>query len=79
MPVEVTTRRFSMGAELADGVSMLGRDAAAGLGCLFEWVIIVAYFGAAFLLHSWIMAAAPFALALVVIAWAYIWSRLDDH
>lgn len=58
---------------------MSGRDAAAGLGCLFDWVIVAAYFGAACLLRSWIMAVAPFALALVVIAWAYVWSRLDDH
>jgi hypothetical protein len=25
------------------------------------------------------MSGRPFALALVVIAWAFIWSRLDDH
>jgi hypothetical protein len=56
---------------------MSGRDVAAGLGCLFESVIFVAYFGVAFVLHSWMMAAAPFALALAAIAWAFLRARLD--
>jgi hypothetical protein len=57
---------------------MSSRNAAAGLNCLFEAVIFVAYFGVALLLHSWMMAAAPFAIALVAVAWAFLQARLES-
>ena len=45
---------------------------------LFDLVIIVGYFAAAFVLGSWLMAVAPFVLALLAVAVAVIRGRLDE-
>ena len=45
---------------------------------LFDLVIIVGYFATAFVLGSWLMAVAPFVLALLVVTAALIRGRLDE-
>jgi hypothetical protein len=45
---------------------------------LFDLVIIVGYFATALILGSWLMAAAPFALAGIVIVVTIVWVRLDE-
>ena len=45
---------------------------------LFELVIIAAYFATALVLGSWVMVAAPFVLAGIVIVVTIIWVRLDE-
>jgi hypothetical protein len=38
-----------------------------------------AYYAAAFLLGSWMMAVAPLALALVVLVWSIVQARLEGE
>jgi hypothetical protein len=54
------------------------RNIGAGLSCLFEAIVIAGYFGVAWLVHSWIMLLAPFALAGAIAVWAVVRSRFDD-
>ncbi len=49
----------------------------AGLRWLFELVVVGGYYATAFVLGSWLMALAPLAIALLVLVWAIIMSRLD--
>ena len=45
---------------------------------LFDLVVIVGYFATALVLGSWLMAAAPFALAGIVIVATIVRVRLDE-
>lgn len=56
---------------------MFARDVSSGLGCLFQAVVIVGYFLAAWAFHSWVMALAPFVGAGIIILWATIRSRFE--
>lgn len=57
---------------ICDGASV------AVLRWLFDLVIIVGYFATALILGSWLMVAAPFVLAAVVVVVTIVRVRLDD-
>lgn len=57
---------------------MAARDVFAGLGCLFQAVVILGYFASAWFFRSWVMLVAPFAGAGIVILWVIVRSRLDE-
>lgn len=60
------------------GSGVSARDVGAGLGCLFQAVVMAGYYLAAFVLGSLVMAVAPIVLAVLVIIWTYIRVRLDE-
>ena len=57
---------------ICDGASM------AVIPWLFDLVIIVGYFATALILGSWLMVAAPFVLAAVVVVVTIVRVRLDE-
>jgi hypothetical protein len=60
------------------GLIMSTRDVASGASCLFEALVVVGYFAVAWLIRSWVMLLAPFAIAGIVLVWAIIESRIDE-